>query len=262
MTNNQKSYTSAQKDNAWRLFQAGNLSIAEIAKQTGIKYRTLQSYLKRRKAEDPDDAKEKLEDVVLDNSRVVDSQSYKIHTLEELIEYCEIDLEEWIIEKHVINKWQVFSNEAGHQPLFQVKAWLTKRQPEAIQPVISPVDIHISKMRKVDTKPADYKKALFICDPQIGYSRNMRSHKLDPFHDRLAMDIIFQLCRRFVFDLVVFGGDWLDNAMFSDKFIKKPAFYFNTQAALCETAWIIGQIRKLQPEALLIYEEGNHEIRL
>lgn len=55
----------------------------------------------------------------------------RIHTLDELVTYFEIDLSEWEISKFVANKWEVAAknaeNELAVEPLFQVKAWLQRR---------------------------------------------------------------------------------------------------------------------------------------
>lgn len=58
----------------------------------------------------------------------------RIRTLQDLIEVCEIDTKEWIIERWVANKWEVGAKDADDkiqvQPLFQVKAWLKPRKQE------------------------------------------------------------------------------------------------------------------------------------
>ena len=55
----------------------------------------------------------------------------RIHTLEQLVEYFEIDTSEWEVERFVANKWEVAASHKGVlkvEPLFQVKAHLKKRQ--------------------------------------------------------------------------------------------------------------------------------------
>lgn len=57
--------------------------------------------------------------------------SPRIKSLEDLINVCKIDLDEWEIERHVVNKWEVGSkNDEGiivTEPLFQIKAFLKKK---------------------------------------------------------------------------------------------------------------------------------------
>jgi hypothetical protein len=61
----------------------------------------------------------------------VDGKTYRrIVTLEDLIEYCEIDTKEWEIASWECNKWEVGAKNAAKElvikPLFQVKAKLVK----------------------------------------------------------------------------------------------------------------------------------------
>jgi hypothetical protein len=68
-------------------------------------------------------------------------KSKRIVSLDDLIEFAKIDQDEWIIERHVINKWEVgakleikddkgkiISSQLVTEPLFQVKAWLKKNK--------------------------------------------------------------------------------------------------------------------------------------
>jgi len=258
-------YNEAQKAEAVQLLMA-DVPLKEVAKKTGIKINTLKTLKRNNRISNQTingaDTEEKLEDTITDNERVIDCKSVRITTLDELIKQCDIDLDIWKIDRHVINKWEVFGAKFGLKNLIQVKAWLTKLEPEAIRPVISPINISVGSMRKVNAQKSEYKKGLLLFDPHIGFTQNMRSNKLTPFHDRLAIDIAFQFCREFVFDWVGLGGDWGDNAMWSDKFQKKISYYFNTQAALCENSWTCGMLRKLQPTSEMEYFEGNHEIRI
>jgi hypothetical protein len=55
-----------------------------------------------------------------------------IHTLEELVDFCNIDLSEWRVERWVCNKWAVGAKDSSKRivvtPLFQVKATLVRRE--------------------------------------------------------------------------------------------------------------------------------------
>lgn len=60
----------------------------------------------------------------------------RIHTLDQLIEYFEIDLSVWEVEKFVANKWEMgykddATGRAKTEELYQVKAWL-KRKVEIV----------------------------------------------------------------------------------------------------------------------------------
>lgn len=56
----------------------------------------------------------------------------RVQTLEQLIEAAKIDEDLWEIYRHVINKWEVAAKQKDGsvviEPLWQVKAWLRKRQ--------------------------------------------------------------------------------------------------------------------------------------
>ena len=58
----------------------------------------------------------------------------RIRTLADLVEICEIDTNEWIIDHWVANKWEMGAKDADDklqiEPLFQVKAWLKPRKQE------------------------------------------------------------------------------------------------------------------------------------
>lgn len=263
-----KNYTEAQKAEAVRLCEEGGKSQSEAERITGVNKNTIKTLLKNKRESNQTingaDIEERVEESGQDNERVIDSKSRRIATLEQLIEFCQIDLSVWKIDRHVINKWEVGINSDGTvitSPLFQVKAWLSKIEPEAIKPVIQPIQINADIPKMGKTKKAGYKKSLLLGDAQIGFTRSMRTGKLDPFHDRRTIDIAFQLLKKHQFDLVVIGGDWLDFSMWSKQFLKKPSFYFTTQPALVECAWILSIFRQLQPDAEIIFLEGNHEIR-
>lgn len=55
----------------------------------------------------------------------------RIHTLEELIEYFQVDTDVWFVERFIANKWEMgFKDESGQvgvEPLYQVKAWLKRK---------------------------------------------------------------------------------------------------------------------------------------
>ena len=265
-------YTNAQKSEVIRLRKL-NVPLKEVYEQTGVKVSAIKNITREERESNQtvngSEVEEKIEVFSKDNERIIDSKSLRITTLEQLIEYCDIDLSVWNIDRHVINKWEVggkFGIKGSEyfelQDLFQVKAWLSKIYPEAISPVISPINISVGKLRQINKKEAEYKKGLLLFDPQFGFEQNMRSKKLTPFHDRKAIDITFQFCREFEFDLIGLGGDWNDCAMWSDKFLRKPSYYFNTQPAICESSWSCGMWRKLQPNAKIKMMEGNHDKRV
>ena len=279
-------YTHAQKQEVISLRKLGK-PLKEISELTGVKVNTIKTLLKNDRESNQTvngaDIKNKISITRGDNRQTITSVGDRIKTIDQLIIECDIDLDKWIITKPEIKKWDVQRKNVDQEmewvsgrmdgykkdhgdftivQLFSVSTEMVLREPEAIRPVISPINIKVGKLRKVVKKETEYKKGLLLFDPHIGFEQNMRSKKLKPFHDRKAIDIAFQFCKEFTFDWVGLGGDWQDNAMFSDKFQKKISYYFNTQAALCENSWTCGMLRKLQPTADMDYFEGNHEVRI
>ena len=60
-------------------------------------------------------------------TEVTSNKSFRIKTLEDLIIACEIDLDKYYIERHIINKWEVGSkidDKVITEPMYQVKAWI------------------------------------------------------------------------------------------------------------------------------------------
>src|SRR3972149_2409386 len=110
------------------------------------------------------------------NTMFVDSRSRRIRTLDQLIEACDIDLDIWNIERHVINKWEVGAKfgpkgeeEIIVEPLFQVKAWMVLKHPVALEPVVSPalVTVRPAKIAKQNQATDEIKRLLALPDPPL-----------------------------------------------------------------------------------------------
>lgn len=214
--------------------------------------------------------KEVLEIDETGNTCRIHSKSKRITTLEQLIEACEIDLSVWEIERHVINKWEVGakfgvkgSEEMVIEPLFQVKAWLVKKEPIALDPVVSPVYINVNLPKTGKFKLTDdMKLGMAFPDIQYGFKKSLRTGKLDPFHDRAALDVALQIAADYPLSFECFVGDVMDLADWTDKFARGPNFYWTTQPAAIEAKWWLTQFRAQDPEARITFLEGNHEARM
>jgi len=101
------------------------LSIREMQDIIGCSDRTVKSGRKKAKQIMQKQADktitEKFTDTVSGNERSFVTTSSDIRTLEELIEFANIDLDKWEIVKHTINSWG-----SGRNENFQVKVWLKK----------------------------------------------------------------------------------------------------------------------------------------
>lgn len=151
--------------------------------------------------------------VVLDqngNEGYVTSFGTRITSLEELIEHSRIDLEQWEITGHKVNKYETAAKvdrivgyddnkkpitvtEMMVQELFQVEARMRrlKLRPQAFPP-LQPVSIGMSILPKPKKVESTLRSALVIPDPQIGFRRDFRTNTLDPLHDRRALDLVLQ----------------------------------------------------------------------
>lgn len=74
------------------------------------------------------------EDIKFGKGQVTVNTTKKVSTLQELIKVCQIDLKEWNIDRWICNQWQVGAKNSANKievtPLFQVKAWLSRRKVE------------------------------------------------------------------------------------------------------------------------------------
>lgn len=192
------------------------------------------------------------------NSRIVTGPpEIMVYTLEDLFELTGTDLEEWAVQKHVVNFWGNSAN-----PHTQVKAWLTRINPIALRPVIAPVEIDVKLPKATKPKKSGVKKALICNDPHFGFRRDLKTGRLLEFHDRRALDIALQIAQDEQPDIIIWVGDGLDNAQWSDHFVTSPDMFATTQPALIEFAWWLAQFRLACPNAEIYVIEGNHDARM
>ena len=219
------------------------------------------------------------------NEKVVSARKGRIWTVEQLLTAMDISLDEWAITKIIANKWEGYRKNAKKDivweggkivqgeihdqgdlfiaPLIQVKIWLVRREPVAVNPLIVPVVINLPRV-KVHSTYVDksVKTALIVPDNHYGFLRDYRTGKLDPIHDRRAHDIVLQIANTYSFDRVVLLGDLMDFAAWSDKFLRSPEFVATTQPALIEAAWWLARLSLAQPHAEKDIIEGNHDARM
>lgn len=198
--------------------------------------------------------------------------SGRITTLTQLLAFAEVDESVWEVTNHVVNKWEVGAQgEDGQiviEPLFQIKASLRKRvldEPafpplQPIRPVFSN-DTRGLRSYTVDSG-RDFKRALIVTDPQMGFKRDIRTGNLVPLHDRDALAAALAVAAEMQPDRIVLPGDWVDFAEWTDRFVRTPEFSYTTQPTLAEASWWIAQFRAECPDAEIDFIEGNHEQRL
>lgn len=147
--------------------------------------------------------------------------------------------------------------------LWRVNAKFIRREPIEITPVIKPVVVNFKLPPALSKTELAYpRKALIGSDPQFGFYRSLRTGQLTPFHDRKALDVMLQVAQDYDFTHIVFLGDWLDLADWTDKFIRSPNMYWTTQPAAIESKWWLTQFVSTNPQAETSIIEGNHDKRI
>jgi metallophosphoesterase superfamily enzyme len=261
----------------------GKQTRAEFAESYGIKPSVLNGRLMRAKKERD---KEELVTIKGDtNHLTITVPPGRVTTLEQLLKICGVDLDIWEVERYVINKWEVgrkgitkdliwqngvldgYSEDTGGinvEPLYQVKTWLIRKIPIAIEPVIQPVILKVRKYKipKARKPKSRLKLALVIPDLHFGFSRDLTTNILTNFHDRDYLSVALAIAKDLQPEIIVFLGDNMDLADWSDKFVRSPEFYFTTQPAINELAWWLSQFRIVCPFTEVFYIEGNHEKRM
>ena len=75
-----------------------------------------------------------------ENQGVLEHKGKRIKTLEDLVAECKIDKSKWKIDKYTCNKWEVGAKDPNGNivtsPLFQVKAFLSRKEEDKLKPVI------------------------------------------------------------------------------------------------------------------------------
>jgi hypothetical protein len=209
------------------------------------------------------------------------SDDKNIHTLEDLLVYCNVNLDVWKIYDWGVKQWAVGAKDKrgelnwengkivdGHlaysgvsvTPLWSVWAKFVRRKPVAVIPEIHPI---VATIERVDTpapERAGVKWVLIGADGHIGYvKKNMR---LVPFHNRRVVHAFLQVAQFLQPEIIVLDGDWTDCAELSDKYLRDPNMTGLMQASLAEGYWIRHQLRVLCPHSKIYELEGNHEVRL
>jgi len=106
-----------------------SLSSRKLGERFGVHNTTVLKTLGEKSPENGQILTEQSE--VSGNDWTISLPKTRIHTLEELLEYCKVDLLVWEAERFVCNKYEMGAkNEKGDlvvEPLFQVKAFLKKK---------------------------------------------------------------------------------------------------------------------------------------
>jgi hypothetical protein len=177
------------------------------------------------------------------------SQSERIKTLEQLLEAAEVDLDVWDIRDWGVKKWEVGAKlKEGHlewdqgridgylnylglgvQDLWSVWAKFFRKEPVAVFPVLRPVACKATFRPSTSSGQAlseGIRRVLVFADPQFGFSREVPSARLEPFHDRAVLDVILQVASEEAPAEIYLLGDCFDFVMWTDRFLRSPKFEY------------------------------------
>ncbi len=211
------------------------------------------------------------------------SENDLIHTIPGLLEACKVDLEVWAVKDPEVSTWPGWrkdkkveitwtdgradgyvkdSGGINVRQLFRVFARLVRKEPEAVRPIILPIESTITfELPDPVYIPGQVYRSLVIADLQVGFRRGATG-QLTPFHDRRVLDLALQIAAESRPDRIDLIGDCLDLPSWSLRWIKEPEFVWTTQPAINELHYWLTLLRKLLPDAEINYFEGNHEKRL
>lgn len=268
------------------IWRRSGTSQRALAKQLGLNFNKMHGLIFRAQQQEKEAIlkdKEKIDVKTKGNYTEVRTVTAKIKSEEDLIEACGIDTDVWELEEFKIKTWEgyrkdvdqdmewVDSRMTGYkvdhggintEVMFSVYASFVRKQPVAIKPVINPMSFTIKPVKPPRKEKGVFKKALYFSDTHFGFERDLFTGELTPYHDRGALSIILSVIADNYFDRIIHGGDGIDSAEWSTKYVRSPEMRFTTQPMLYETGWFLGQISILAPEAEKDYLEGNHELRI
>jgi hypothetical protein len=271
----------------WYADGTSRMSWAEVAAELGLPRSRVRSAARRYIAKEGEGFQEA--PPILDNQQFENEGNYarasatgkRVKSLEDLIEACHIDLNVWSIRKWGVKTWEGYAAnvhkdltyDAGRAtgiiqregiitaPMWSVWADLLKLSPEPVHPTIRPVACEAT-FSAPPMPEGGVLRSLVWADPHFGFRRDMRSGALDPFHDRLALDIIVQVALAAQPDRIDCLGDFFDFASWSDKYLADPGLEYTTQPAIVEGHWWLRQFREACPNAAISIHEGNHDDRM
>lgn len=245
-----------------RVYQT-TLSLRQTAKQLNSSKSTIRRRLQLAKDRGliaaPTDTPT-VEDKRTPDGRTITSAG-NIRTLAELLEYASVDLDQWVVVRHKVNKWDSQTKGGGVVGLFQVTAHLERRAAF----FVTPVEVTSRLKRKPLTSQPDTRITLIVPDSQHGFRRTDQG--LITLHDRRAVDCAIQAARFLAdkhgdgFTDIILLGDMLDLAPFS-KYPSTPDLRYTTNQALRELFFFLSELRKAAPKSRIRYAEGNHELRI
>jgi acetone carboxylase gamma subunit/uncharacterized protein YeeX (DUF496 family) len=224
---------------------------------------------------------------VSDNTWTIYLPRTRIHTLEELLEYCKVDLTVWQVERFTCNKWEIGvkvgegeNTRVEVEPLFQVKAFL-KRNVELIEirKEIESLKEDAKKKAKIpksivrSIQKSDNLLELVIPDLHMGKLSWAKETGFQDYDSKIAeetfyraVDTLLDRVKNYKFDKIVLGvgNDLLQADNFNSTTTKGTVVHTDTRyqkSYVTTRRMMVNTIEKLRViapvDVLLI--PGNHD---
>lgn len=208
----------------------------------------------------------------------------RISTLEELLEYCKVDLGIWQVERFLANKWEGFSKDndgnVNVTPLFQVKAHLKKKQNiidaraeiEALK-AEAKKDAKIPKTVVKSSKKSDNLLELVIPDLHLGKLAWAKETGFQDYDSKIAeetyyraVETLLERVDNYQIDKIVLGvgNDLMQTDNFNNSTTKGTVVdtdtrykksYVTTRKMIVN---VIERLREIAPVDVLLVP-GNHD---
>lgn len=181
-----------------------------------------------------------------------------LHGIDDLVTACKIDLEQWQIKQSQI---RVTTGLQGDQTTITAQLEAKQLSPVSF-PAVSPVRVELPKttgLHRVSAPKGNLKQCLVVPDSQNGFTRK-QDGTLAPIHDPKCWELVHQLNRHIQPKTIVLLGDMLDFCELG-RYPHTPDHQYTLQATLDDFAVTLGQLRVDNPNAQIVYLEGNHEAR-
>ena len=207
----------------------------------------------------PEATSERLDD---DDGVTIRSAGQRLHSVEAMAEAHGVDLAKYVAvrSEHRVNEQVTRQNdEVIVVPYHHVSARFELRAGRELR--------HVTPMWRRSAPPAlvpptAATRIALIPDIQVGYRWRDRHTRLEPLHDRAALEAMVRWLGLVQPDIVVHLGDLLDLAEWSTKYPTSPDLIATTQASLGAAHYWLARCVEAAPDARHVLVAGNHDERI
>lgn len=205
-----------------------------------------------------------------DGVRVV-ANACLLRSLDSVLEACSIDLDRWMVVAHRVKPYtQAQKGSDGEPVVIQLFSHEVRLEPRLVARRDAPARIEVVQRDDPQPAPDGVRPVLVVPDTQVGF--RWHRGRLEPMHDRRAMDVALQVARLVQPSAIIHLGDMLDLAPASTKFARPAELLATTEPTIHEWSWWLGQFAAAldwwSPPSLDVasaacqtWIEGNHEQR-